>query len=259
VLDGNFKWDINANLSFNRNKVVRLYGGNDVLGGNINAIVINDVTSILREGRPIGQYWGYLEDGYDEQGKIRFRDLDKSGTITTADKTYIGNPNPDFIYGLNSAMSYKDLSLTVFLQGVQGNDLFNASAIANTIDYGFGLNMPRDVYNDHWTPTNTNAKYPVLSRNTTVRVSNRFVENGSYLRLKNIQLAYNLPLRRWGVKGIQNGQLYVSGQNLLTFTKYSWWDPEVNSNGGGNSTAQGIDFNSYPSNKSFTIGIRAGF
>ncbi|HWV67351.1 TonB-dependent receptor [Chitinophaga sp.] len=259
VLDGNFKWDINANLSFNRNKVVKLYGGNDVLGGNINAIVINDVTSILREGRPIGQYWGYLEDGYDEQGKIRFRDLDKSGTITTADKTYIGNPNPDFIYGLNSAMSYKDLSLTVFLQGVQGNDLFNASAIANTIDYGFGLNMPRDVYNDHWTPANTNAKYPVLSRNTTVRVSNRFVENGSYLRLKNIQLAYNLPLRRWGVKGIQNGQLYVSGQNLLTFTKYSWWDPEVNSNGGGNSTAQGIDFNSYPSNKSFTIGIRAGF
>lgn len=259
VLDGSFKWDINANLSFNRNKVVKLYGGDDVLGGNINAIVINDVTSILREGRPIGQYWGYLEDGYDEQGKIRFRDLDKSGTITTEDKTYIGNPNPDFIYGLNSAMSYKDISLTVFIQGVQGNDLFNASAIANTIDYGFGLNMPRDVYNDHWTPTNTNAKYPVLSRSTTVRVSDRFVENGSYLRLKNIQLAYNLPLRRWGVKGIQNGQLYVSGQNLLTFTRYSWWDPEVNSNGSGNSTAQGIDFNSYPSNKSFTIGIRAGF
>jgi hypothetical protein len=147
----------------------------------------------------------------------------------------------------------------VFIQGVQGNDMFNVSSIVNTIDYGFGLNMPTEVLTNHWTPTNTNAKYPIISRSTTSRVSNRFIEDGSYLRLRNIQLAYNLPVDKWGIKWINNVQIYVSGQNLLTLTKYSWWDPEVNSRGGGNSTTQGIDHNSYPTAKSFTAGLRTSF
>lgn len=259
LFTGNFKWDVNANISFNRNKVVKLYGGDDILGGNVNVVVINDVTSILREGRPIGQFWGYVEDGYTDQGRINFKDLDGNGSITQNDKTYIGDPNPNFIYGLNSNMSYKNFDLSFFVQGVQGNDLFNVSSIVNTIDYGFGLNMPKEVLYNHWTPTNTNAKYPIISRNTTTRVSNRFIEDGSYLRLRTIQLAYNLPMEKLGVKWIRNLQVYGSGQNLLTLTKYSWWDPEVNSRGGSNSTMQGIDHNSYPTAKSWTIGLRAGF
>ncbi|MFN3380275.1 MAG: SusC/RagA family TonB-linked outer membrane protein [Runella zeae] len=259
LFTGSFKWDVNANISFNRNKVVKLYGGDDILGGNVNVVVINDVTSILREGRPIGQFWGYLEDGYTDQGRINFKDLDGNGSITQNDKTYIGDPNPNFIYGLNSNMSYKNFDLSFFVQGVQGNDLFNVSSIVNTIDYGFGLNMPKEVLYNHWTPTNTNAKYPIISRNTTTRVSNRFIEDGSYLRLRTIQLAYNLPMEKLGVKWIRNLQVYGSGQNLLTLTKYSWWDPEVNSRGGSNSTMQGIDHNSYPTAKSWTIGLRAGF
>ncbi len=259
IFTGVFKWDLNANVSFNRNKVVKLYGGADILGGNVNVVVINDVTNILREGQPIGRFWGYLEDGYTEQGNIKFQDLDGNGIITQTDKTYIGNPNPDFIYGINSMMSYKNFDLSLFIQGVKGNDLFNVSSIVNTIDYGFGLNMPTEVLTNHWTPTNINAKYPIISRNTTSRVSNRFIEDGSYLRLRNIQLAYNLTLDKWGIKWINNVQLYVSGQNLLTKTKYSWWDPEVNSRGGANSTAQGIDHNSYPTAKSFTAGLRASF
>ena len=259
LFTGSFKWDVNANISFNRNKVVKLYGGDDILGGNVNVVVINDVTSILREGRPIGQFWGYVEDGYTDQGRINFKDLDGNGSITQNDKTYIGDPNPNFIYGLNSNMSYKNFDLSFFVQGVQGNDLFNVSSIVNTIDYGFGLNMPKEVLYNHWTPTNTNAKYPIISRNTATRVSNRFIEDGSYLRLRTIQLAYNLPMEKLGVKWIRNLQVYGSGQNLLTLTKYSWWDPEVNSRGGSNSTMQGIDHNSYPTAKSWTIGLRAGF
>ena len=259
IFTGAFKWDINANISFNRNKVVKLYGGADILGGNVNVVVINDVTNILREGQPIGRFWGYVEDGYTDQGNIKFKDLDENGSITQTDKTYIGNPNPDFIYGINSGMSYKNFDLSLFIQGIQGNDLFNVSSIVNTIDYGFGLNMPAEVLTNHWTPTNTNAKYPLISRNTTTRVSNRFIEDGSYLRLRTIQLAYNLPVDKLGTKWIRTIQLYASGQNLLTLTKYSWWDPEVNTRGGANSTVQGIDHNSYPTAKSFTVGLRAGF
>ena len=259
VLTGDFKWDINANISFNRNKVVKLNAGQDILGGTINTVVINDASNILREGRPIGQFSGYVEAGYDEKGKIKYVDTDKDGAITIKDKTYIGNPNPDFIYGINSTMSYKNFDLTLFLQGVQGNDMFNANAASGAIDFGFGLNMPREVYLNHWSPTNTNAKYPIISNSVNARVSNRFIEDGSYLRLKNIQLAYNFPLSKWGVKWIRTAQLYASAQNVLTFTKYSWWDPEMNSKGGANSTTQGVDFFSYPTSKSITFGVRVGF
>ncbi len=259
VFTGAFRWDLNANLSLNRNKVVKLQGGEDILGGTVSVVAINDVTNILREGQPIGRYWGYVEDGYDDKGKIKFKDIDGDGAISIKDKTYIGDPNPTFTFGVNSAMSYKNFDLTIFLQGVQGNDLFNASSIVNTMDYGFGLNMPKEVFYNHWSPTNPNAKYPIISNSSRTSVSNRYIEDGSYLRLKTIQLAYNLPLQTWGVNWIRNAQVYASGQNLLTLTNYSWWDPEVNSNGGANSTNQGFDFNSYPSSKSVTVGVRVGF
>ena len=190
-------------------------------------------------------------------GKIKYKDIDGDGAFTAKDKTYIGNPNPDFIYGFNSVMAYKNIELTAFIQGTQGNDLYNVSSINNTIDYGFGLNMPREVYNNHWTSTHTDAKYPVISRTSSANASDRWVEDGSYLRLKNVQLAYNLPVNKFKAAWMRSLQVYVSGQNLLTLTKYTWWDPEVNSNGGSNS--QGFDYYSYPSAKSVTFGIRAGF
>ncbi|OJY85747.1 MAG: SusC/RagA family TonB-linked outer membrane protein [Sphingobacteriales bacterium 44-15] len=257
MLTGAFKWDINTNVSLNRNKVIKLYNGEDILGGQIDVNAVSDNTSILREGQPIGIFWGYLEDGYTDAGKIKYQDLDKDGSISIRDKTYIGNPNPDFIYGFNSSMTYKNFELSFFIQGTRGNDLLNISSINNTLDYGIGLNTPKEVFYNHWTPTNTNAKYPRPSISTSTNISNRFVEDGSYMRLKNIMLSYNLPAGT--IKGISNFQIYVSGQNLLTFTKYSWWDPEVNSAGGANSTAQGLDYYSYPTSKSYTIGIRAGF
>ncbi len=254
---GAFQWNVNANISFNRNKVISLSQGEDILDGLVNVLIVSDNITILREGRPIGQFWGFEEDGYTEQGQIRFRDQDGDGSITENDKTYIGDPNPDFIYGFNSTMSFKNFELNVFFQGSYGNDIFNVSAIPSTLDYGQGLNMPREVLYDHWTPTNTNAKYPAISRTNPVRISDRFVEDGSYLRMRNIQLAYNFPTSTWGWEKVRGAQIYVSGQNLLTITGYSWWDPEVNSRGAG--TQQGIDHYSYPIPKMVTVGLRASF
>lgn len=250
ILTGAFTWDMNANISFNKSKVLSLYNGEDILRDNVGVIIINDATSILREGRPVGQFWGYRELGYDEKGDIIFEDTNGDGSISQADKTYIGDPNPDFIYGLNSTMTFKNFEFNLFFQGSQGNDIFNASAITNTMDFGFGLNMPKSVFNDHWTPDHRDASYPRISLRTPTRVSDRYIEDGSYLRLKNIMLAYNLPVQNLGIKALRSLQVYASGQNLLTFTKYSWWDPETNFR---------LDHNSYPVSKSVTFGLRVGF
>jgi TonB-linked SusC/RagA family outer membrane protein len=249
-LKGAFSWDLNANISFNKSKVVKLYRGEDLLRDNISLVVINDVTTILREGHPVGAFWGYVEDGYDANGAIIFRDIDGDGSITQKDKTFIGDPNPKFTYGLNSTMRFKNFELNLFFQGIQGNDIFNASSITNTLDYGFGLNMTKDVFNNRWTPENPNAKYPRVSNNTAVRVSDRLLEDGSYLRLKNIMLSYSVPVETLRIGWAKNLQVYVSGQNLFTRTNYSWWDPETNFR---------LDYHSYPNAKSVNFGLRAGF
>lgn len=259
VLEGPFQWDVSANISFNKNKVVKLYGGNDVLGQSIDISVVNDNINILREGSPIGSFFGYVEKGYDSNGKIVYEDFSANGSRDINDKRIIGNPNPKYTYGFNSTMRYKNFELNVFIQGTYGNDIFNLSAVNQTLDYGQALNMPREVYEDHWTPENTDAKYPVISRTTQTQVSNRFVEDGSYLRFKNIQLSYNLPVANLNLNWLRKAQVYVSGQNMITLTDYSWYDPEINSYGGANSIRLGIDHYSYPTAKSMTVGVRLGF
>jgi TonB-linked SusC/RagA family outer membrane protein len=264
LLTGQFRWDVNANIALNRSKVIKLYGGQDILSGYVSTSFIEDNPCLLREGLPMGVFYGYKKDGYDANGREIYKDLSgpagtPDGIINQYDKTIIGDPNPDFIYGLNSTMSYKNFELTMFFQGSYGNDIVNVSSIGNTLDYGFGLNMVKEVFYNHWTPENTNAKYPVISRNASMRYSDRLVEDGSFLRLRNIQLSYNVPTAKLGMGWLRNFQVYASGQNLLTFTKYSWWDPEVNSQGGSNSTAQGIDHYSYPTAKTVTLGVKVGF
>lgn len=246
ILNGEFKWELAPNISFNKNKVVSLYGGEDIFTDFRNVVVLQDNLSIYREGRPIGQFYGYIEDGYTDEGKIKYRDLNSDGVINGDDKTYIGDPNPNFTYGINSTMSYKNFELTLFIQGSYGNDIFNLSSVISTMDYGMGVNMPREVLYNHWTPENTDAKYPVISRSTSTQVSDRWVEDGSYMRLKNIKLAYNLNA---GIERLENLQIYASGQNLVTITDYSWWDPAVG----------GVDHYSYPFSQTINFGVRAEF
>ncbi|MBD0777815.1 TonB-dependent receptor [Maribacter sp. ANRC-HE7] len=261
IADSDFKWDVSANISFNRNKVVELYDGQDITGGSFGLSIVNDYVNLLREGEPLGVFYAYQEDGYDEQGLIKYKDNDNSGNITSEDKAIVGNPNPDFIYGFNSTMKYKNFELSWFIQGSQGNDIFNISTISHDYDYGIGFNMLSEVLYDHWTEDTPNAKYPKISEASTngLKISDRFVNDGSYTRLKNIEIAFNIPVDNLSIKWLKRGQVYVSGQNLLTITKYPWWDPDVNSAGGGSSITQGVDHFTHPITKSITVGMKLGF
>ncbi|GAB4000295.1 TonB-dependent receptor [Spirosoma daeguense] len=259
VNKGPFKWDLNGNIAFNKSKVVKLYGGQQILTGRVAVLIFDDNITMLREGEPMGVFYGYRENGYDQNGRVQYVDTNNDGVINTNDKVILGNPNPKFIYGLNSFMSYKGIDLSLFWQGSQGNDIANISGIGNTLHYSWGMNMLKDVLNNTWTPENPNAKYPKVTMFQNINFSNRFVEDGSYLRLRNIELGYSLPTTKWNLTWIRHAKIYVSGQNLLTFTNYSWWDPDVNSSGGASSVTQGIDFSTYPVAKSYTLGLRIGF
>ena len=260
IFEGNFRWNVTANISLNRNKVIKLYQGQDITGSQFGAIIAQDYINLVREDEPLGIFYGYKEDGYDANGNIKYLDINGDGNISSADKTIIGDPNPNFIYSLNSTLSYKNFDLSFFIQGTQGNDIFSVSLLKENYYYGIGINMVRDVLNDHWTPETPNAKYPKISiSSTSLRMSDRFVYDGSYVRLKNIQLAYNIPTENLNLQWLKSGQVYISGQNLITISTYPFWDPEVNSGGGGSSINQGIDFFTYPTSKTITFGLKLGF
>lgn len=260
--NNDFWWTASANIAFNKNKVKELYGGEDVYGSRVGLSYIEDFINLVREGEPIGVFYTYKEDGYDENGYIKYLDVDGNGTLDNNDKFITGNPHPDFTYGFNSDIAFKDFEFSFFFQGSQGNDIFNISETAN-LDYGMGLNMKRDVLYSHWKASNTAqqnaaAKYPKIVRNQKLNYSNRYVENGSYLRLKNIQIVYNLPVKKWKVYNWLKGvKVYASAQNLLTFTNYSGLDPEINSWGGNINL--GFDYLTYPNVKTYTFGVKVQF
>ncbi len=243
-----FTWNLGVNMAFNRSKVLELYNGQDILAGQLQMIAFTDYANTYRQGQPMGTFYGYVEDGYDANGLIKY----KSDV-----KEKIGDPNPNFIYGISSNMAYKNFTLSMFWSGTQGNDIVNMSKVAFTVETVGGANHLKEVLENHWTAQHTTAKYPALNPANKFRFSDRFVEDGSYMRLRNIELGYNIPIQKWTkISGIN---VYVSAQNLLTFTKYSWIDPDVNSRGGSNSLDQGIDYSTYPSSKSITGGIRIDF
>ncbi|TAL60179.1 MAG: SusC/RagA family TonB-linked outer membrane protein, partial [Bacteroidetes bacterium] len=149
IFNGPVRWDISANVSFNRNKVVKLYNGQDITGSTFTVTILQDYINLVREEKPLGVFYGYQEDGYDGTGKIKYKDNNGDGVISTADKTIIGDPNPNFIYSFNSVLSYKNFEFSWFIQGSQGNDIFGLS-LAKNYYYGIGLNMFKEVLYDHW-------------------------------------------------------------------------------------------------------------
>lgn len=254
-------WILSGNLSLNRNKVITLYGGDDIYGNNVNLSYINDFIHLIREGESMGVFYTYKENGYTADGNLQYIDQDNNGTLSVADKFITGNPYPDFTYGFNSDLSYKDFDLSLFFQGSYGNDLFNIGETAN-LDQGMGLNLRKAVLYSHWKPDNSleanaTAKYPRISRSIALQYSDRFVESGSYLRLKNIAFGYRLPLQKWGVKWCNEFKLYISAQNLWTITNYSGMDPEVNSIGGNINI--GVDYLTYPNVKTLSLGAKVQF
>jgi TonB-linked SusC/RagA family outer membrane protein len=280
---GDFKWDITGNISFINNKVNSLntpnatidQGGDQDFGGGA------PITRTMA-GQPIQSYLGYIVDGIFQTqaevdasptqstgtraGDLKFRDISgpdgkPDGVITAADRTFIGNYLPDFTYSVNFSGTYKNFDASLFFQGVQGNKIFNATRI---ITEGMArlFGSGTEVLNA-WTPTNTNTNMPRAvsgDPNQNVRPSTRWIEDGSYLRLKNIVIGYTLPagfLQSVTKGAVSSFRVYISSQNLLTLTKYKGWDPEI---GTKNTTlTNGIDYGQYPAARSFQFGIQAGF
>ena len=267
---GTLDWRTSMNYSVNRNRVVDL-GSTGALNGIIQRIPITRT----EEGRSIGEYYGHQVDGIfgsleeiaespfqetgTRPGDIKFKDLDNNGVIDDGDKTFIGNPNPDFTFNIINELSYKNFDFNIFFRMVYGNEVFNALKRDLTGTAGW-LNQSKDVI-DRWTVNNqdgTNPRSNGNDPNINRRVSDRFVEDGSYIRLQNISLGYTMPDKIIEGMRIQSMRLYVSAQNLLTISGYSGFDPEIGSFN-QNPLINGVDNGRFPVARSYTFGLNVNF
>ncbi|NEU09091.1 TonB-dependent receptor [Flavihumibacter sp. R14] len=254
-VEGDFLWDTDFNISFNRNKVLSI-NGSDIYGGYVAAR--GDV-SLAREGYPLGTFFGYVADIVDPAtGNLMYLDVNGNSTFNPAasDRTIIGNPNPDFIYGLTNSLSYKNFAFDFFIQGSQGNDIFNATRI-ETEAMVDPKNHSADVLS-RWTAPGQVTSMPKSGNVNNSIISTRFVEDGSYIRLKSATLSYALPKSLLSKIKSSGAKFYVTGENLLTSTDYKGFDPEVNYAGGSN-TVQGIDFGTYPQTRNLIFGLNVTF
>ena len=251
---GAFTWDTDFNISFNRNKLTKLEL-QKVYYDAKTADVVNDYVVRNEPGRALGGFYGYISDGVDpETGELMYRDLNHDGKISSSDRTYIGDPNPDFTYGMTNTFSWKGFNLSIFIQGSYGNDVYNASRIETEGMYD-GKNQSTRVLG-RWRIPGQITDVP--KANFKLLNSTYFVEDGSYLRLKDVSLSYNVKgklLKKWGITRLQP---YFTATNLLTWTSYSGMDPEVNQ-WGNSGTVQGIDWGTYPHCRSYVFGINVEF
>lgn len=283
-LSVNWRDEINTDLSYNigfnistyKNKMTSIGTGNPITGGTYQG---GNSATRTEVGESIGYFYGYktaglfqtkeeidnwaVQRGTDnsglEPGDLKFVDVNGDGVVNGDDRTKIGSPDPDFLYGLNLGVNYKHWELNMFVQGSQGNEIFNAMKVHL---YAFDeTNKHKDMLNS-WTTTNTNTNMPRLDGNdinNTNRTSDRFVEDGSYARLKNLTLAYNLPTTWLKEIGINGAKVYFSAQNLLTLSKYSGADPEIGQVTSSNYLSRGVDLGVYPQAKTYVAGVKMNF
>jgi len=285
----NFSFSLGGNISFNKSKIQDLealpasdiwidgqlvstpyYLGSNVSSGNNFKAPAN----AFIQGQEVGLFWGYKTNGiYQDQpaadtgpthgntpnlaGDVAYVDVDGDGFITSADRTNIGNPNPDFTYGINAKLKYKNFGLSMLFNGVEGNDIVNGNLLIEGNAEGTTRNIRQDTYLDAWSLANPTGAYPrVGSQSATTRPTDRLVEDGSYFRLNNITLSYDLNLEKESF--IQGIRLYASGNNVFTITDYSGYDPELTSflyNG----TIIGVDWGGSPNVSSYVIGANIKF
>jgi len=270
IIKNDFKWSSDAVFSYNKNNVESINSDTPIItaSGGFNSAI-----GLIKAGYPVNVFYGYITDGIFQNqaevdrhavqmpgsnsatstspGDIRFKDLNNDGVINDKDRTVIGNPNPKFTFSLNNTFNYKNFDLTIFLQGSYGNDIFNANrmyteamsiiqnqstaVLGRWTGEGTSNNIPRAIYGDP---------------NQNSRVSDRYIEDGSYLKIKNINLSYTLPKTVFG-QNFNSVKIFVSAQNLVTWTKYSGFDPEVPVNG--------IDNGTYPITRTVSLGLNIGF
>lgn len=262
-IKGELGWESDLSYTYNKNKIKDLNSDVPYYINQIN----NSYVTMLQKDYPINVFYGYVTDGIfqnqtevdthsiqpgAEPGDIRFRDLNNDGVINDDDRTVIGNPNPTHMFSLGNNLTYKGFELSIYLQGVAGNKIFNANKIDLT-GMSAAYNQTTDVLS-RWYGEGTSNYIPRAvfgDPNQNNRISDRFVENGSYLRLKTISLSYNFPKEWLKVLTIENARLTLSCENVATITSYSGFDPEVGING--------IDLSTYPISRTFNIGLNFNF
>ena len=287
---GDWSWDINLNLSHYKNEVLRLSEQEDYSLWGYGTRLSGPVTRTTA-GQPISMFYGYKVDGFYESvqevmalpplgmssitedeakayvGKFKFADETKDGKLSEADRTYIGNPHPDLIAGLNATVTWKNWDFTMFWYSTLGNDLFNNTKFFTDF-WGFDGNRSRRMLEQSWTPgaDNSNAILPILDNKDNYSGANSssyYVEDASFLRLKNMVLGYTLP-KDWLKKAnISNLRLYVQAENLLTITGYSGLDPEFTNasvgDGNGADLRRGLDMGGWPTTLRLLFGVNFSF
>lgn len=270
-LTGAFKWSTDFNITFDRNKAVKL-GTNDTPIGGYNNQVDYNRTAV---GKLLGMFYGYVYDGvymtqeeYDSQpnhasstvGTVRMKDINGDKKIDSADKTFIGNPNPDFLYGLTNSFSWNNFDASVVISGSVGNDIMDATyEWTENIDAVF--NVRKEVA-ERWrsveNPGKGNIPRTLTGSTELFRYTNsRWVFDGSYLMVKNLTLGYKVPLK--SNPFIKSLRFYLTAQNLLTLTKYPGMNPEVSRSGTGGLSFYGVDHTAYPVSRIYTAGINVSF
>lgn len=253
-MKGKFSWDTDFNISFNKNKLESLRL-TQVYYSAMTTDYVNDYVVRNVPGRPLGSFYGYVAEGVDpETGDMIYKDVNKDSVISASDRTYIGDPNPDFTFGLTNNFSWKGFNLNILLQGSVGNDIYNVSRMETEGMYD-GKNQSTKVL-DRWRVPGQITNVPKAGWN--IKNSSYFVEDGSYLRVKSVSLSYDVPRKIISKLGINRLQPYFTASNLLTWTSYSGMDPEVNQYG-NNGAVQGIDWGTYPLNRSFVFGLKLEF
>ncbi len=272
---GELKWNTSLNFSRNKNEVTNLNTETDILLFG----------SLLRKGEPIGTFYGYLFDGIfqtDQEassspvligqestssnpaarakaGDRKYRDINGDNKIDANDRTLLGTGQPDFTWGLNNTLSYKNIELSFFFQGSQGNKMANFNSF-DLLNFTGQNNVLAEAALDRWTPENNSNKNPRALSSGSLDVgvfSSAIVEDASYLRLKNVTLGYRIPSRILDRAKIKSFKIYASATNLWTLTNYTGYDPEANTFG-QSTTLIGIDAGGYPQAKVYTVGISLG-
>ncbi len=281
---GDFKWNVSGNLSIITNKVLSLASGvPNIEAGADGDLSENYNITNTAPGHAIQSFFGWQTEGIFQNaadvtkhavqvagaagtapGDLKFKDVNGDGKIDNSDRVFLGSFIPKFTYALNLGANYKNFDVSAFFQGVQGNKIFNALKVQTEGMIRF-FNADTKVL-DAWTPTNTNTSIPRAASsdpNQNARPSDRWLESGSYLRLKNLMLGYTIPVKSLQTIGngvVKSFRIYVSAQNIMTITKYTGYDPEVGNRAPGSSTlTNGIDYAVYPQPKAFQVGIQANF
>ena len=276
IRNDDFTWNLGGNLNYNDNEIKKLVNGEDIAATGFNQ-------SIIREGEALGSFFGLQVDGIIQSqeeinalnaaapggvyqtagtapGDFRYADINGDGVITNDDRIILGNALFDFMGGVNTTLSFKGLTFFALAQFVQGNEIYNFTMRGHSFQHNLFNNFT-DVL-DRWTPTNTDTDRPRVAwgdPNQNRQNSSFFVEDGSFLRLRQAKLSYDLPRTVFANTFLQRGSIYIVGTNLFTITDYSGIDPEVNTFGGNVSSAQGVDNGTYPGSKTYAVGVNLGF